>query len=273
MTMKNLQLKRKKTKSDRLAVLAAVALVAPSLVSCSGFPGGEEPAGSQYKSKEWQAQSDWWESQEDGDFLVYVRRFDKAEDVLKVAVARAEKFGKGDPRLARSMRSLARVYLERNEYDKAAELLESSLAIKERAVGRSSSEVADIKTDLALAYAFQGKPEEARKQADEALAVRRLYDNKLDMAETTYVEAILLAQAGDRAGAEKNYDMVIKTFSEQMKSSDSVPSTALINKLRSALMSEVDILKEMGKTDKSKQRKEQYDHVQLWLATLGETGT
>lgn len=273
MTTKNPQLKRKKTKKDKIAVFAALFLVAPCLVSCSGLPGGGESAGSHYTSKEWQAQSDWWESQEDGDFLVYVRRFDKAEDVLKVALARAEKFGRGDPRMARSMRSLARVYLERNDYEKAASLLESSLEIKEKAVGRSSSEVADIKTDLALARALQGRPEESRKLFDEALAIRQLYDNNLDMAETIYVEAILLARTGDRAGAEKKYDKVIEILSEQMKSSDSVPSTALISKLRSALMSEVDILKEMGKTEKSKQRKEQYDRVQLWLATLGETGT
>ena len=95
------------------------------------------------------------------------------EQLLKLAVQEAEKFGPEDPRLATSLDNLAGMYMSQAKYAEAEPLHQRSLAIREKALGPEHPDVAQSLNNLAMQYHAQGKYAEAEP----------LYKRSLDISE------------------------------------------------------------------------------------------
>src|SRR5579885_335650 len=142
-------------RSARLVVALVSGLLAPlvMLTACSrdlSIPRQKsEP--DPMSSSQWRSQMAWLDAQEDGDFYLFVRRYDKAEQAFQLAAKEAKAFGRNDPRGARSLTGLARVALAKRDFKGAAASFQEALSIKRKAYGNYNSDVSDLMTELARA--------------------------------------------------------------------------------------------------------------------------
>lgn len=125
-------------------------------------------------------------------FLFYVRRFDKAEILAKSAIEKAKKFGENDPRLARSLTSLARVQIEKSEFDNAIKSLNKSYKIKSAKFGMKNTDVADILSEIAYANLKMGNIEEAKKTIQHSIAIRKNVKDVFGDMDSNYIEGLIL---------------------------------------------------------------------------------
>jgi serine/threonine protein kinase len=112
----------------------------------------------------------WVDRNQDGDRARYKHQLSDAERHYQDAITEAMKFGKNDPRLAKSLLSLGSTYLEDKQYSRAESTLKRALQILDKCYGHNSSEQATALFVLARVYGVQGLKEEeeqTRKHAQE----------------------------------------------------------------------------------------------------------
>ncbi len=118
------------------------------------------------------AQGGLWETYMAAATKAYQQgNYPEAEKQLAAAVKEAKGFGPQDPRLAKSLNSLAGFYQARGEYAEAEPLYKRALAIVERALGPEHPNVATALSDLAGLYYARGKYAKAGRLVWRALAI------------------------------------------------------------------------------------------------------
>jgi tetratricopeptide (TPR) repeat protein len=96
--------------------------------------------------------------------------YDEAEREVKAALSAAEKvFEPDDPRVARALLYLGRIYTNQRRYAEAEASLKRSLAIREKVLGRAHRDTAQSRNALAMLYHSQGRYAEAERMYKEAL--------------------------------------------------------------------------------------------------------
>lgn len=112
-------------------------------------------------------------------------------------------FGAGDPRLAKLLCQLGRLYCDQDRQMEAACMYQRLLRVIESSVGHNDPRVADVAYQLALLYHYQDRYGQAERFYKQALAIRELTDGadhpsacgirsclaKLYMAQGKYQEA------------------------------------------------------------------------------------
>ena len=98
-------------------------------------------------------------------------RLEEAEAEYSAALREAEWFAEGDIRLSVSLDNLAALYRMRGKYREAEPLCLRTLAVKERAFGPASANVASTLKDLVEIDRALGRPEEAEAYNARALAI------------------------------------------------------------------------------------------------------
>lgn len=112
--------------------------------------------------------------------------FSAAEQLLKKAIALAEKFPQPDARLANSLNLLAGVYRHTDQLALAIPLYLHALSIIEKTDGAESPGYATVLDNLAQVYNLQGDFTRAEKMQKQALAIyeKTLGPDSTDLAET-----------------------------------------------------------------------------------------
>ena len=105
------------------------------------------------------AQVEQWQSHMDAATTAYQQgNYPEAEKQLVAALKEAERFGPQDPRLARTLSSLAEFYEIQGKYAEAEPLHKRALAIFEKALGPEHRNVAQSLNNLAVQYCTQDNP-------------------------------------------------------------------------------------------------------------------
>jgi tetratricopeptide (TPR) repeat protein len=191
----------------------------------------------------------WTQSMAAGQIAYEAGRYAQAERLLKIALARAERFGPHDMRLPSTLNRLAQVYHEQGQYAKAEPLYKRSLALVEKSLGPMHPDVAANLNNLATLYRDEGQLEHAEVLYRRSLAIVRktqgpesqdvaislnnlaeLYadEGKYDEAEPLYQEslricektqgrndmsvAISLNNLGALYDNEKKYDQAVQSY-------------------------------------------------------------
>ncbi|MEQ1833089.1 MAG: tetratricopeptide repeat protein, partial [Candidatus Eisenbacteria bacterium] len=108
----------------------------------------------------------------------------------------------------------------------ATRLMAMSLAIRERWLGREDLSVADARTDLALLYYLVGRVESARREAEEALRVRRprLGPGNPDLGLSESILAWSLVKLGRRSEADRHFAIAVANYERARLHSEMGPS-------------------------------------------------
>ena len=99
-------------------------------------------------------------------------RFADARELLLGALKKAERFGEGDPRLAQVLHRLGLVYKMQGNYAEAEASYLRALAIREKILGPTHTDVASTLNNLAALYETQGNFTKAEPLYQRALAIR-----------------------------------------------------------------------------------------------------
>lgn len=245
-----------------------------SLLSACNAPKlsiGDQNAPVSGVTQQWIEQNDWLSHQQDGDFLLYVQRFDKAEEAFKTAIKKADDARFKDARVARSLTGLARVYLTRRQFENAITKYEQALDIKRRAYGDDHYDVADILTELAFAEASLGRLERARGHVERATTVYK--NHKADVGtELLYVDAFLNAQEGKPTVAEKKYKQATERLILQIDVHRYPQPTRSMRLARDCAEQYANLLDNQGKKDVARAFRERVKPINEWMMILGESG-
>jgi tetratricopeptide (TPR) repeat protein len=223
----------------------------------------------------WKAQDTWLDHQRDGDFYIYVRRFDQARESFDSAIREARKsFGNDDPRLARSLTGLGRCFAARREYPAALLAFEEALKIKKAKYKNPSLDVADLLTELAHVRLGQSELAQARALINESNQLRKQISADSFSPETALVEALLLAREGKRKEAKTLYKKVENELLKRLAPTDELPpSTRAMTTLRECLDNYILSLDQDGDRKGVEELRKKLDEVNQWLVILGENGT
>ena len=119
-----------------------------------------------------QAQGSSWESLIKGAEAALERKdFAAAEEQLKAALAAAEHFPSGDPRLGKTLNNLAAIYYAQGDYGRAEPLLRRGIEAMERALGPDDPDLAQALKNLAALYYLQGNFGAAEPLLTRSLAI------------------------------------------------------------------------------------------------------
>lgn len=220
---------------------------------------------TRYSSLEWKKQFDWLREQEDADFLLYCRRFDLAESVARKAIMKAKAFGKDDPRLSRSLTSLGRIYLERGQFQQALDPLNQALKIKAAKFGNDSADVADIRTEIAYAEVNLDKLPEARKNIDQAKAIRRKINDYFASIDSDFTEGLILEKEGKSKEALKKYHSSISNFQGRSTGSTGDLSNAQLNRTRICIEKYLSIIDKIGVTKNTSEVRANQSFLNEWF--------
>lgn len=113
----------------------------------------------------------WVETNQAGDNARQARKLADAEESYKEAISEALKFGKNDPRLAKSLVSLGGTYVEDKKYVRAEVQLKRAKNVLERCYGSNCPELAMVMLLLARSYEEQGLSEEAAEAHKKAVSL------------------------------------------------------------------------------------------------------
>ena len=151
------------------------------------------------------AESRWEEYREAGNVALKHGHLEKAARLFTAALEEAEQFGSRDPRLARSLVDLARVYDAQGQTTDADRLYKRALAIAEKDAGKGDPELAAIIESLADRALAQGKPADAERLYKRALAIWEKALGKSHPMLVTIMEhyAAVLRDSGRTAEAVK----------------------------------------------------------------------
>lgn len=147
--------------------LIAVMLIGAVCVGTTAFMTGRlaEEDGDQKEMNRWVQQN------QAGDKAKHDGKVNEAIFHYKRAVAEARKFGKSDPRMAKSLISLGATYIDQKEYSKAETQLKRAESILTTCYGPNCSELATIMLMLSRAYDDQGRKAEAADLHKKAMAL------------------------------------------------------------------------------------------------------
>ncbi len=216
----------------------------------------------------------WLDAQEDGDFYLFVRRYDKAEQAFQLAAKEAKAFGRNDPRGARSLTGLARVALAKRDFKGAAASFQEALSIKRKAYGNYNSDVSDLMTELARAQVMQGNVGEARKLIDEATSIKKKIKDENTLPESSFVDALISKREGDMREANWNYKMAADGFLHKLKSLSYPTSTLTMQNGVDAVHAYSNFLREQRKeTDVAAIYDAEIAPVEKWLSELAAPAT
>jgi len=222
-------------------------------------------------SEQWKKQNAWLEQQLDGDYFLFVQRFDRAETSFLNAIKTAEVSGFKDARLARSYTGLARAHAARRHYEESIREYEKALAIKKKAYGNNHSDVADILTELAYVRILMNQVKEARGLVSEAAQVWK--NLKTDsLTELAFVDAAVSVQEGNDAAAGEKLKNASARYLAQLdlhRYPQSVKSIRLARDCGERYAIWLDI---HHKDAEAKACREKFKPINEWLMTLGETG-
>jgi serine/threonine protein kinase len=113
----------------------------------------------------------WVDHSHAGDALREQGKYAGAEAQYKMAIAEAQKFGKNDPRLAKSLVSLGTAYIDDNQYTRAETQLKRAITVLEKCYGKDCPESGSPMLLLSRSYAEQGKKKEAAAVRQKAIAL------------------------------------------------------------------------------------------------------
>ncbi|HEY9791582.1 MAG TPA: serine/threonine-protein kinase [Candidatus Obscuribacterales bacterium] len=111
----------------------------------------------------------WVDHNLDGDKALARHQYRTAERCYQEAITEATKFGRNDPRLAKSLLSLARSYTEDRQYTRAESSLKRAKQILEKCYGPGSFEESPVLFALAKVYEQQGLMDQAAETKHEAI--------------------------------------------------------------------------------------------------------
>ena len=147
---------------------------------------------------------------------MYLKRWDDAEDRLTRALAITRQTHKAKhPALGHALNNLGEVHAAREEHPKALKFFDEALEIWTATLGDEHPLVAHVKTERALSLISQGRKDQARADAAQALEVReKAGATAVDLARTRY--ALAQAQADqDPQAARKNMERAREALAEE----------------------------------------------------------
>lgn len=223
----------------------------------------------------WKAQDAWLDAQRDGDFYVYMRRFDQARESFDKAISEARKsFGNDDPRLARSLTGLGRCFAARRDYPSAILAFEEALKIKKAKYKNPSLDVADLLTELAHMRLGQVELDQARALINESNQLRKQIATDSFSPETALVDALLLAREGKQKEAQTLYKKVEDELLRHLASTSALPpSTRAMTTVRECLDNYLICLNQVADKKGLEDAHKKLDSINEWLVILGENGT
>lgn len=254
-----------------LSKLAAIFIVLVLTVSCGTIESNENITDDRFTSEAWKQQFAWLQDQEDTDFLLYVRRLDKAESVANQAIVKANKFGAEDPRLARSLTSLGRIYIEQGNYKKALEPLEKSRDIKTKKFGKNNPDVADILTEISYAHINLGNLDKAKDALKRANAIREAINDKFSTIDSDFLEGLMFEKENKLQNADKKFLSCINTYNERIKGMPDSISTQQINRMVICFNRYLSIKGQLDPKFDKKPFLKKLDDLNRWLNLLGNS--
>jgi tetratricopeptide (TPR) repeat protein len=139
------------------------------------FPDPEKAAAQYERALElYQAtlgdQEATWQTMNDvGEVYKKLYRFDRAEELLKAALAaKRAKWGNDNRSTQRSVNNLAGVYRELERFDEAEPLMREAYEARRRLLGPDDSDTLNATNNLAALYMRMGQPKEAEPLFREA---------------------------------------------------------------------------------------------------------
>jgi CHAT domain-containing protein/tetratricopeptide (TPR) repeat protein len=131
-----------------------------------------------------------------------------AEQVVQIRQVRT---GPDDPALARSLRNLGDVLVQRSQYQLARPLYERARLIHERMVGATHPEVADDLDRLANLLIQIERYDEALPVIEQALAIKEMNLEAADLriARTLEVRGVLFQRRGDYPHARESFERAL----------------------------------------------------------------
>ena len=151
----------------------ALLLLAFSLVTLPSLNSSQALAAA-----EAQSESGSWQEMTDRALKVYeAGDLKSAESLLTRALAEAEKMGKENPKLFKSLDNLALIYFKEGSLVKAEPLLERSLVLQEAKYGPDNLKIAEALHNLGILYLSEDKLDDAEKSFKRLLDIR---ESKLD---------------------------------------------------------------------------------------------
>jgi len=254
------------SESRKVLVLSSFLL----LCGCSTLQDENVPYGSRYESKEWKQQFDWLQEQDDTDFLLYVRRLDLAESRALAAIKKAKQFGKDDPRLARSLTSLGRIYLEKAEFEKSLEPLNEAYKIKLAKFGKKSADVADILNEIAFAQINIGHTKAARESLSGAVAIRKEIRDFYASIDSDLVEGLILEKEGDSKAATEKFESTIKQYQSRSNSTTGDLSNEQLSRMRICFSKYLELRHDKSDEKELKELDEKLAYLNDWFRILGQ---
>jgi tetratricopeptide (TPR) repeat protein len=115
------------------------------------------------------AEEKWESSRAQGEAAVVTEEWAKAEFFWQAAVRAAESFPIRDPRLCKSLESLAEVYWKQAKYNMAEPLSRRVLGIYEAVLGKNHPDVGFVANNLGMLYHAQGNLKTAATLYERAL--------------------------------------------------------------------------------------------------------
>lgn len=222
-------------------------------------------------SPEWTSQSDWLDFQRDGEFLLAVQRFDKAEEAFLTAVKKAGAFGARDARVARSKTGLARAYVGRRNWARAAAEYRDALAIKEKSYGHTHYDVGEIITELAFVEISQGDAVAARKEIEDVRAIWKKTNTQIP-AELIMIDAIADANEGKDTSAEQKFKSASDLYLKQIDIHKFPQPVKSMHIARECVDRYAFWLEAHKKPQLAKSYREKIQPINEWLMILGESG-
>jgi tetratricopeptide (TPR) repeat protein len=173
----------------------------------------------------------WIHSMTAGQLAYEAGRYGEAVHQLKIALARAEKFGPRDMRLASTLNRLAQVYHDQGEFTKAEPLYRRSLALSERALGPSHPDVAANMNNLATLYRDEGEYARAEALYKRSLGIVRkaLGPESTDAAISLNNLAEVYSDQGKYAEAEPLYKRSLTIWEKNLGPQDMNVAVGLNN--------------------------------------------
>lgn len=214
---------------------------------------------------------DWLDFQRDGEFLLSVQRFDKAEVAFLTAVKKAEAFGARDARVARSRAGLARTFVARRNWARAVAEYREALTIKKKSYGEDHYEVGELTTELAYALVSMGETKEAREKLEQAKSIRTKAKINTS-AELTMIDAMVDANEGKDASAEQKFKSASNLFLQQIKLDKYPQPIKSMRTARECLDRYSDWLTAHGNPQLAKEYKSKNQPINQWLMIMGESG-
>ncbi len=146
---------------------------------------------------------------------IQIGHFEQAETTLRPALEQLKSLN--HPSVDRVANSLGFVYRQQGRYTEALALYDEALIANqnsdkpERECDRDG---AMILNNIGNIYRLQGRVDEAHRYSLRSLALRQLWGDPLDLANSYYVLGLILREFGDNTGALRYFDNAEALFSQ-----------------------------------------------------------